>query len=72
MKSCDKSRCQCGHVCILLCLHQLPGEALASWGLLVPEAWASKFRISYARLPSLPGVSPQARVAGEFAGCTPL
>lgn len=31
MKSCDKSRCQCGHVCILLCLHQLPGEALTSW-----------------------------------------
>lgn len=30
MKRCDKSKCQCGHVHILLRLYKRPGEALGS------------------------------------------
>lgn len=30
MESRDKSKCQCGHVHILICLYWLPGEALTS------------------------------------------
>lgn len=33
MKSCDQSKCQCGHAHILLCLHMPPGEALTSCDL---------------------------------------